>query len=151
MLLPTALLNPLICLIIRQRIPLCLKSGDKDSASENKNKIFRAVFEQDREKKAYRPSANRLFFVSVADAAEFLFISALRAETHPSLYTENCITRAILRLVAVRETGAYSDVCEDFEAERKVAFKRGQRELAHFAERSNQKELNAKITLLYNF
>ena len=42
-------------------------------------------------------------------------------------------------------------VCEDFEGKRKVAFKRGQRELAHFAERSNQKELNAKITLLDNF
>ncbi|MBR3793398.1 MAG: hypothetical protein IKK27_05630, partial [Alistipes sp.] len=41
--------------------------------------------------------------------------------------------------------------CEDFEGKRKVAFKRGQRELAHFAERSNQKELNAKITLLDNF
>ena len=40
---------------------------------------------------------------------------------------------------------------EDFEAERKVAFKRGQRELAHFAERSNQKELNAEITLLDYF
>ena len=43
------------------------------------------------------------------------------------------------------------DVNEHFEGERKVAFKRGQRELAHFAERSNQKELNAKITLLDNF
>ena len=43
------------------------------------------------------------------------------------------------------------DINEHFEGERKVAFKRGQRELAHFAERSNQKELNAKITLLDNF
>ena len=43
------------------------------------------------------------------------------------------------------------DVNEHFEGERKVVFKRGQRELAHFAERSNQKELNAKITLLDNF
>ena len=43
------------------------------------------------------------------------------------------------------------DVNEHFEGERKVAFKRGQRELDHFAERSNQKELNAKITLLDNF
>ena len=41
-------------------------------------------------------------------------------------------------------------VNEDFESERKVAFKRGQRELAHFAERSNQKELNAENTLLGN-
>ena len=43
------------------------------------------------------------------------------------------------------------DVNEHFEGKRKVAFKRGQRELALFAERSNQKELNAKITLLDNF
>ena len=38
------------------------------------------------------------------------------------------------------------DVCEDFEHERNVAFKRGQKVLAHFAERSNEKELNAEIT-----
>ena len=38
-------------------------------------------------------------------------------------------------------------VNEHFEHKRKVAFKRGQRELAHFAERSNQKELNAEISL----
>jgi hypothetical protein len=31
--------------------PIMPESGDKDSASENKNKIFRAVFEQDRKKK----------------------------------------------------------------------------------------------------
>ena len=56
--------------------PIMPESGDKDSASENKNKIFRAVFEQDREKKAYPPLANRLFFflfVSVADTTEILF------------------------------------------------------------------------------
>ena len=33
----------------------------------------------------------------------------------------------------------------------KVAFKRGQRVLAHYAEHSNQKELNAEITLLDGF
>ena len=38
------------------------------------------------------------------------------------------------------------DVCEDFEHERNVAFKRGQKVLAHFAERSNEKELNEEIT-----
>ena len=38
------------------------------------------------------------------------------------------------------------DVNEDFEHKRNVAFKRGQRVLAHFAERSNEKELNAEIT-----
>ena len=43
------------------------------------------------------------------------------------------------------------DVCEDFEHERNVAFKRGQKVLAHFAERSNEKKLNAKITLLNGF
>ena len=42
-------------------------------------------------------------------------------------------------------------VNEDFEGKRKVAFQRGQRVLAHFAERSNQKELNAEITLLDSF
>ena len=40
---------------------------------------------------------------------------------------------------------------EDFEGEHNVAFKRGQRVLAHFAERSNEKKLNAKITLLDGF
>ena len=38
-----------------------------------------------------------------------------------------------------------------FEGEYKVAFKRGQRVLAHFAEWSNQKELNAENTFLGNF
>ena len=38
-----------------------------------------------------------------------------------------------------------------FEGEYKVAFKREQRVLAHFAEHSNQKELNAKITLSDSF
>ena len=33
---------------------------------------------------------------------------------------------------------------EDFESERNIAFKRGQRVFALFAERSNEKELNAK-------
>ena len=42
-------------------------------------------------------------------------------------------------------------VNEDFEGERKVALKRGQRVLAHFAEHSNQKELNAEAALLGNF
>ena len=42
-------------------------------------------------------------------------------------------------------------VNEHFEGEYKVAFKREQRVLAHFAEHSNQKELNAKITLLDSF
>ena len=42
-------------------------------------------------------------------------------------------------------------VNEDFEGEHNVAFKRGQRVLAHFAERSNEKKLNAKITLLDGF
>ena len=43
------------------------------------------------------------------------------------------------------------DVNEHFEGERNVAFKRGQRVLAHFAERSNEKKLNAEITLLDTF
>ena len=43
------------------------------------------------------------------------------------------------------------DVNEHFEGERNVAFKRGQRVLAHYAERSNEKELNAEITLLDAF
>ena len=34
---------------------------------------------------------------------------------------------------------------------RNVVFKPEQREFTHFAERSNEKELNDKITLLYNF
>ena len=38
-----------------------------------------------------------------------------------------------------------------FKSERNVAFKRGQRVLAHFAERSNEKELNAEITPLEDF
>ena len=50
-----------------------------------------------------------------------------------------------------RKSAVYRGVNEHFEGEHKVAFKRGQRELAHFAERSNQKELNAEITLLDYF
>ena len=42
-------------------------------------------------------------------------------------------------------------VNEDFEGKRKVALKRGQRVLVHFAEHSNQKELNAEAALLGNF
>ena len=42
------------------------------------------------------------------------------------------------------------DVNEHFEGKRKVAFKREQRVLAHYAERSNQKGLNAESTLLDN-
>ena len=57
----------------------------------------------------------------------------------------------VFKACEARETAVYLDVNEDFEGERKVAFKRGQRVLAHFAERSNQKELNAENTLLGNF
>ena len=42
-------------------------------------------------------------------------------------------------------------VNEDFEGKCKVAFKRGQRLLVGYAERSNQKKLNVEITLLDNF
>ena len=42
-------------------------------------------------------------------------------------------------------------VCKwGFRGKYNVAFKRGQRVLAHFAERSNEKELNAEITLFDN-
>ena len=51
----------------------------------------------------------------------------------------------------VRKTAVYFGVNEDFECEYKVAFQRGQRLLADYAERSNQKELNAEITLLESF
>ena len=42
-------------------------------------------------------------------------------------------------------------VNEHFESERNIAFKRGQRVFALFAERSNEKELNAEATLLDGF
>ena len=56
----------------------------------------------------------------------------------------------VFKACAARETAVYSGVNKDFEGKRKVAFKRGQRVLAHFAERSNQKELNAENTLSGN-
>ena len=40
---------------------------------------------------------------------------------------------------------------EHFESERNIAFKRGQRVFAHFAERSNEKEHNDKATLSGGF
>ena len=49
------------------------------------------------------------------------------------------------------ENRSILNVCKDFEGERNIAFKRGQRVFALFAERSNEKELNAKRALLYGF
>ena len=43
------------------------------------------------------------------------------------------------------------DVNEDFSDKRNVTFKPEQREFTHFTERSNDKELNTKITLLDSF
>ena len=89
-------------------------------------------------------------------------------------YARTCITRGISRLkffftahvrhslqavsaltqsrrCEARKSGVYRGVNEHFKGEYNVAFKRGQRVLAHFAERSNEKELNAEITLLDNY
>ena len=61
-----------------------------------------------------------------------------------------CILLANLRK---RVKIPYNLLCvnEDLEGEHNVAFKRGQRVLAHFAERSNEKKLNVEITLLDGF
>ena len=43
-------------------------------------------------------------------------------------------------------------VCEDLDGERNIAFKREQNQTClNYAERSNEKELNAKRALLYDF
>ena len=64
-------------------------------------------------------------------------------------FFEWCINVGFLGRRSLRNHSLLN-VNEDFESERNVAFKRGQRVLAHFAERSNEKELNAEITLLGN-
>ena len=63
-------------------------------------------------------------------------------------FFQNVYKKRDFKAYEARESGVYLSVNEHFEGERNVAFKRGQRVLAHFAERSNEKELNAEITLL---
>ena len=65
-------------------------------------------------------------------------------------YPKELYNKRNFKACEARETAVYYDVNEDFEGKRNVAFKRGQRVLAHFAERSNEKELNAEITLFDN-
>ena len=50
------------------------------------------------------------------------------------------------------ENRSILNVCEDLEGERNIAFKREQNQTClNYAERSNEKELNAKRALLYDF
>ena len=67
------------------------------------------------------------------------------------LFFRNVYNKWDFKACEARKSGVYLSVNEHFKGERNVAFKRGQRVLAHFAERSNEKELNAENTLLDTF